>query len=130
MKEENQTDFKLLDSSIWLEYLFKGAHKDLIENEHQLFISTLSIYEIKKILLENNINKQIIDEKLSFIKSRCITIYVDNAIAEKAATLTIENKVPAIDALIYTSALLNNAKAITIDNDFRGLNNAVVLDKN
>ena len=40
----------------------------------------------------------------------------------------IEKEIPSIDSIIYATALENNLSLITLDNDFRGLPNAVILD--
>ena len=45
------TDSKLLDSSAWLEFVINGAYKEIIESDIILFTSALSIFEIKKKLI-------------------------------------------------------------------------------
>ena len=42
------TDSRLLDSSVWLDYLFNGNHKEIIESKEILLLSVLSIFEIKR----------------------------------------------------------------------------------
>ena len=46
------TDSKFIDSSVWLAYFFEGEHISLLESEEILFVSVLSLFEIKKKLLE------------------------------------------------------------------------------
>ena len=129
MKEEKAIDSEsLLDSSIWLSYLLGSSYQELIESKKTIFISPLSIFEIKKKLFDKNIPDSEIKEKIAFIKERTISIALDNTIAEKAAELAIKNQMPAIDSLIYATALLNNYKLITRDNDFRNLVNVQVLE--
>lgn len=121
------TDSKVLDSSIWIAYLFEGHFKEEIENSKQIFISVLSLFEIKTKLLKKKINRKEIDDKIDFIKKRCIILSINEKIAEMASELSAEKNLPAIDSLIYSTSQLNNLKLITLDNDFKGLNNVEVL---
>ena len=70
------------------------------------------------------------ENKINFVKGRIIVLVVNNIIAEKAASLSVEHNLPAIDSIIYATALVHNAKLLTLDNDFRGLPKAVVFEKN
>ncbi len=128
MKEEDQIDSETLDSSVILAYLFEGNFQDLIESEKIFFISILSIFEIKKKMLEKKIPEIIINEKLKFIKEKTIQLSLNEEIAEKAAELSINKNIPAIDSLIYVSSLINNSLFITLDNDFRELKNVKILE--
>lgn len=121
------TDSKVLDSSIWIAYLFEGHFKEEIESSKQIFISVLSLFEIKTKLLKKKINRKEIDDKIDFIKKRCIILSINEKIAEMASELSAEKNLPAIDSLIYSTSQLNNLKLITLDNDFKGLNNVEVL---
>lgn len=122
------TDSELLDSTIWLDYLIKEGFKEKIEQEDIFILSSLSLFEIKRKLLRNKkLKKQEIEEKISFIKSKSIILNVDEKIAERASEIAEEKNLGAADALIYTTAILNNAVLLTLDNDFRNLDNAEVL---
>ena len=130
MKEEKVIGSKLLDSSIWIAYVVKKEHTKLIDSEDLLSISILSFFEIKKKLLKDGLPKQEVEDTLSIIKKRVIFILpITEFIAEKAAELSIENNLSAVDSLIYTSSLVNNVMLYTLDNDFRGLKNTVVFNK-
>lgn len=128
MKEEKATDSKLLDSTIILAYFMEGYHKEIIEEKRTLFISTLSLFEVKKKLKEKKVPEEIIEEKIDFIRKRTLSIQVSDDISIRAAKISVENKVPAMDSLIYATALANNSTLLTLDNDFRGLPNVKVLD--
>ncbi len=121
------TDSKLLDSSIWIDFAIKNSFQEIINSEETLFLSALSLFEIKKKLIYNNIDKININKISDFIKKRSVIIQIDEKIAEKAAEIAVENKIPAIDSLIYATALLNNLELLTLDNDFRGLSNVKIL---
>lgn len=128
MKERKMKDFKLIDSSVWIAYMTKKLYLDIINSEDTLLLSTLSIFEIKKKLTNDNIPKIKIDENIKFIKERCILIPVTTEIAEEAVNISTEKHIPAIDSLIYATARSNNAVIITLDNDFRNLKGATILD--
>jgi len=127
MKEENQTDSKALDSSILFAYFFEEKFQAMIESKEIFFISILSIFEIKKKMLERNVPEDTIKEKLRFIKERTIRVPLNEKIAEKAAEVSVKNKIPAIDSLIYSSSLENKSLFLTLDNDFRGLEKVEIL---
>lgn len=123
------TDSELFDSTIWLDYLIKGSFKEKIEQEEIFSLSSFSLFEIKRRLLKiKDLSKKDIEEKISYIKSKSIVINVDDKIAEKSAEIAEEKQLGAADALIYTTAILNNAILLTLDNDFRGLSNVRILN--
>lgn len=121
-------DSKLLDSSVWIAFIIKKEYSQIIESSEKLFLSILSIFEIKNKLLKDNIPLQEIINIIEFIKKRCIILPLTTDIAEKAADISAKRKMPAIDSLIYITSQLNNTQLITLDNDFRGLDNTTVLD--
>ena len=116
-----------MDSSIWIGYLFYGQFIEEIESEEPLFISSLSLFETKLKLLKKKIGQSEIKEKLEFIKNKSHIITPDEKICELASEISHEKNIPAIDSLIYASAKENKLTLITIDNDFRGLDNTIVL---
>ncbi len=120
-------DSKLLDSSIWIDYFFNGKHQNLIDSSQIILISSLSLFEIRKKLQKSKIENSKISKSMEFIKKRSLTVPVTDEIAEKAVDFSLQNDLPIIDALIYTTAVVNDAALLTLDNDFRGLKGATVL---
>lgn len=120
-------DSKLLDSSIWIEYLLNGSFKNIIEND-QIFLSTISLFEIKKKLVKSNIPLNVITNSINFVKKKSFLVLVSAEIAEYAVELAIQNRLGAVDAIIYASALRSNSVLLTLDNDFRKLKNVEILD--
>ena len=121
------TDSKLLDSSAWLEFAINGAYKEIIESEVILFTSALSIFEIKKKLINKKYEEADAIKILNFIKERSIIINADKEIAERAVEISFKYNLATIDSIIYTSALSNNSEFITLDNDFRNLPKATII---
>ena len=122
------TDFKLIDSSMWIAYFLTGSFKELLEKDEMFFLSVLSLFEIKGILIKKDVPLEKVEISLKFVKNRSLLIDVNAEISEMVAEFSIKHKIPTIDSLIYASALKNNATLITLDNDFRGLDRVTVLD--
>ena len=120
-------DSKLIDSSVWIVYLFNGRYCEVIDSNDILLLSTLSLFEIKKKLVKSKVEENKIIKSIEFIKKRSLLVPVTIEIAEKAVDFSLDNKLPIIDALIYTTSVANESTLITIDNDFRGLKNVIVL---
>jgi predicted nucleic acid-binding protein len=121
------TDSNFIDSSIWLEYFFNNNYGSILENNISM-ISILSLFEVKKKLMKEKANDLEIAKCLGFMKNRSIIIPVSIEIAENAASISQKKSIPAIDSLIYASAILKKSILITKDNDFRGLDNVKILD--
>ncbi len=121
------TDCDLIDSSVWVDYLINGKHKDLIETERKLLLATISIIEIIKKLNRLKIPKKEIAQKIAYVKKQSILVDLDEKIAEKASEIVIEKEIPLADSIVYASAILNDSILITLDNDFRGLDSVKLI---
>ena len=64
---------------------------------------------------------------MNFVKKRSLLIDVNAEISEMAIEFSIKHKIPTIDAIVYASASKNNATLITLDNDFRNLDNVIII---
>ncbi len=121
-----------IDSSIWLAY-FLGFHpsaSEIIEQKNvSLLTSLLSLFEIKRRLLQEKYSADQINNILAFIKLQSTIITLSEELCAEAAERSILLKLPAIDALIYTSAKKNNALLITTDSHFKGLENVHVFER-
>lgn len=122
------TDSKLLDSSVWLEYLIHGKYKELIETQEILYLSSLSLFEIKRKLTRDKFNEKEIIKALEYVKKRTLLVLVSAEISEKAVELSLQHELGAMDALIYASAIIQQAILLTCDNDFRNLSNVTILN--
>ena len=119
-------DIKCLDTSAWLAYYFAEFDeiKKIIEGENILLSSSLSLFEIKKKLLSL---KKDPEPLLQFIKERSEIIEPNIEIVERTAEIAIQEKLAAMDALIYTTAIQHNAQLITADSDFKHCTNVILL---
>ncbi len=123
-----KTECKLLDSSAWLSYFFATSTtiKGIIESENILYTSVISLFEIKRKLVRDGFDQNF-DDVLGFIKARSLIINLDEAISQHAADVSIEKKLHAMDALIYSTAKIMNAELVTADSDFRDLDDVKVI---
>ncbi len=122
---------KFVDSSVWLSHI-AGTRKDasqLVESNIELFSSVLTLFEVKRRLLNLKINKGFIETALDFIKIRSIIVNINEDIVNKAVDLSVKNRLHAVDSMIYASALSLDVKLVTADNDFRNLDNVEIIDK-
>lgn len=120
------TDSRFIDSSIWIDYLLYGNHKDLILSERILLSSVLSLIEVKKRLLRLGFGEHIAKQSIAFIKQRSIIVPIDQEIVDKTIEAIDEKSLSMVDALIYASALNSKSPLVSMDNDFRGLKNVEI----
>ncbi|MEK6887152.1 MAG: PIN domain-containing protein [Nanoarchaeota archaeon] len=120
------TDIKFFDSSVWLAYFLEESieAKKIIEGEDVILTSSLSLFEVKKRIM---MIKKDPSSAMQFIKERSRILVPGEIIAEKAAEISIKNKLGAVDAIIYATAEFSRAELITGDNDFRGLDNVKII---
>ncbi|MDP3881992.1 MAG: PIN domain-containing protein [Nanoarchaeota archaeon] len=119
--------YKLLDSSIWVDYFVNGRFKDIIDSDGKSLLATISLIEIRKKLRKLKIPETEIKDKMSFLKMHSLLVNLDEKVADKASQLVTEKEMLVADSIVYASALLSNAELLTVDNDFRGLQGAQVL---
>ena len=123
------TGSKFLDSSAWLAYFYAENNeiKSIVESSTILLTSSISLFEVKNKLIKDKTEKIKTQNSIDFIKKRSLIIDIGAEIAEEAVEVATKHKLPIIDSLIYTSSSKNNSELITLDNDFRNLNNVIIL---
>lgn len=120
----------LVDSSGWLEYLTADTKAGqfetyLVNAKNELIVPTIVLYEVRKKLLAGQLKTAedwFISEAL-----RHRVIPVDERIAIDAAAVSVRYRVAMADAIIYTTAVTENAQLITGDAHFANLPNVTVL---
>ncbi|MEI7961441.1 MAG: PIN domain-containing protein [archaeon] len=119
-----------VDTSIWLDYFLNGSKESkqyLESGEYFLLTSVISIHEIKRKLLKEKYELNIINNKLDFIKTKSALVDIEEKICEKSAIDAIEHKLNTADAIIYRSSIEQAALLITLDYNFKGLKGAKVI---
>lgn len=120
-----------IDTSIWVAY-FRGEEqvKQLIERE-ELVTSTIAIAELAALFEKQSLSFK---KELLFMKSRAKIVSLTTEIALQAATIKTQQrkknkKFGLADAMHYATALDQEARLVTMDNDFLGLQEVFVLGK-
>jgi predicted nucleic acid-binding protein len=117
------SEFVLVDSSGWLEYLTADEKADAfgeyLLSTAQILVPTVVLYEVVKILLLRG-NKSDVDLFISEALRRHVVDLTDS-IALAAASLSIDHRLPMADAIIYATARHYNAQIVTSDAHFGGL---------
>jgi predicted nucleic acid-binding protein len=121
----NDSEFFLVDSSGWVEYLADGpkaeAFAAYLDKAEFVLLPTIVVYEVyKKLRLERGDSMAQNFLSISFGFQERIVV-VDIALAELAARISVETKLAMADAMIYAAAKLNGATLVTSDAHFSGL---------
>ncbi len=124
------TGSKFIDSSIWISFLLmeKQEVRPVIISNDVLLTSTLSLFEIKAKMLKRGESPKKVTLVLELVKRRSSIVDIDSEIAESAAELSAKDGLHTTDALIYASAMKSRSTLITLDNDFRGMDDVEILD--
>ena len=120
----------LVDSSGWLEYLTADVKKSLFEPylvdaKKTLIVPTIVLYEVRKKLLveqQKTAADWFVSEAL-----RHTVVPLDERIALDAPNYSIQFRIALADAIIYTTAVVENARLVTGDAHFANLPNVTVL---
>jgi predicted nucleic acid-binding protein len=125
-------DIFLIDSYGWIEYFSDGKkskeYAKYIENaDPQNYISpTIVLYEVyKKILSIYNEEKAM--EAAAHIKYATKLIDLSDNLAISAAETSLNQKLPMADAIILATAKNHNAKVISSDPHFKGLDSVILI---
>ena len=113
----------LVDTSGWIEYFFAGPNATYfakpIENTATILVPTICLYEVfKKINIVGN-EAQAMQAVAQMREG--LVLELTESIALSASLISIKNKLPMADSMIYASALANNATIWTQDIDFKKL---------
>ena len=111
----------LVDTSGWIEYFFAGPNArhftEPIENTARLLVPTICLYEVfKKINVVGN-EAQALQAVAQMREG--LVLELTEGIALSASLISIKNKLPMADSMIYASALANDATIWTQDIDFK-----------
>jgi predicted nucleic acid-binding protein len=119
-----------VDSSGWLEYLTADAKAAQFEPyltnpKNILVVPTIVLHEVRKKLLFGQMKTAedwFVSEAL-----RHTVVPLDERIAIDAAAVSLQFRVAMADAIIYTTAVAENAQLITSDAHFSVLPNVAIL---
>ena len=119
----------VLDSSGWIEFFTgspkAGSYSKYLKNPENLLTPTIVLYEVyKKIKRERG------EETAKLCTAQIEKTHVtplDQALAFRAADLSLQYSLPMADAFVLATARSAGAELITSDRDFQGIPGVTVL---
>ena len=113
----------VVDSSGWIEYLTGAPNADffapVIQGAAQLIVPSISIYEVFKILLRDDIEEIAMERILQMSRGQIVPL--DGGLSIAAARLSLELRLPMADSIILATAQAYDATLWTQDVDFEGI---------
>jgi len=119
----------LVDSSGWLEFFVDGPlasrYYGYLERLEEVVVPTLVIFEVYKKIKRERSEEEAFLAVAHMGKSKIVAL--DDALALSAADASLQYKLALADAIIYATALQENARLITSDIHFSGLPHVILL---
>jgi predicted nucleic acid-binding protein len=120
----------VVDSSGWIEVFTDGAQADtflaLMADESALVVPAISIFEVFKWILREHSEAQAV--QAAAVMQRGQVVHLDTRLALAAAQLSHALELPMADSIILATARDLRARLHTMDSDFRGLSDVVLID--
>jgi predicted nucleic acid-binding protein len=113
----------VVDSSAWLEYFANGPNASFfakpIQDTQRLIVPTLSLFEVFKRILEQRGEGDAL-QAVAMMKQGMV-VDLDASIALRAASLSVEQRLPLADSVILATARSYRATLWTQDAEFEDL---------
>lgn len=122
---------KLVDSSGWLEFFTDGPlaeqYASHLTDLDGIFTPTLVLYEVYKRIRRERGEEEALTAAAQLKKTRLVPL--TETVAIRAAEVSLEHRLAMGDAVVYATAILNDAILVTSDSDFSALPGVVYLEK-
>jgi len=122
----------VVDTSIWIEWLIdsplKAEISALFPETKQCIVPTIVQLELDK-WLTREVGETEADQVIAYTQN-CTVVALDTKIALHAAELNRQYKLATADAIVYATALMNNADLLTCDAHFENLPHVIYIKKN
>lgn len=121
----------VVDSSVWIEIFREGPlaskSRKILDTHKIAGVPTASIYEIYR-KIYNSVSEESALSVIAFLKQFPV-LNLSLEVAVTAAEISLQHKLGMADSIMLAHAQIEDAKLITMDNDFAGIENAHVLRK-
>ena len=121
----------VVDSSGWIEVFTDGHQAEqflaLLADESHLVVPAISILEVFKWVLREHSEAQAI--QAAAVMQRGHVVDLDTPLAIAAAQLSHALRLPMADSIILATARAHQARLHTMDSDFQGLPDVVLIEK-
>ena len=122
---------KVVDSSGWVEFLTDG----ILANEYAEHLSDLGdvltpsvvLFEVYKWVKRERGEEAALQVAAQLEKTAIVPL--TSTLALTAADASLEHRLAMADAIVYTTAIVNEANLLTSDRDFASLENVTYLEK-
>lgn len=122
---------RVVDTSVWIEWLINSPLKDKLSqvfpDQQQCLVPTIVQLELNK-WLTREVGENEADQVIAYTQN-CVIASLDTKIALLAADLHRQYKLATADAIVYATALANNADLLTCDAHFEGLPHVIFIKK-
>jgi toxin FitB len=119
----------VIDSSGWIEFFAGGKkgnqHARYILSKKTLLLPSLVIFEVYKKIKKSIGEHKAIWAVTQMDKAACIPL--DQELALYAADLSLQHKLAMADSIVYATARRHKAQLVTSDNDFRDLEDVILI---
>jgi predicted nucleic acid-binding protein len=123
--------FRVVDTSAWIEWLTGSVLgkrlSDTLPDKSRCIVPTIVQLELSKWLVRE-VGEEKADEVIAYTQ-KCRVVPLDTPIALLAADLHREHKLATADAIVYATALHQDADLLTCDGHFEGLPKVVFFPK-
>ncbi len=131
MTTQSDSNFVIVDSSGWVEYLGAGPEADAfaryLESPEHMLLPSIVVFEIhKKVTREHgkNLAEIFLSQAFGF-GNRLIPLDLELSIL--ASRINLDYRLPMADAIIYATAQHHKAQLVTSDAHFANLPGVVML---
>jgi predicted nucleic acid-binding protein len=119
---------RVVDTSAWIEFLKGSAVGDKLRSElpprSHCIVPTIVQLELAK-WLTRELGEEAADQVIAYTQE-CVVVPLDTEIALLAAEQHREHKLATADAIVYATALKEQAELLTCDGHFEGLSNVLL----
>jgi predicted nucleic acid-binding protein len=122
---------RLVDTSAWIEWLIGSpvgvTVAAALPDRAQWVVPTIVQLELAK-WLTREVGEDKADQVIAFTET-CLVVDLDTSIALAAAGFCARHKLATADAIVYATALAQDADLLTCDRHFEGLANVRLTPK-
>ncbi|MES2965883.1 MAG: type II toxin-antitoxin system VapC family toxin [Bdellovibrionota bacterium] len=118
----------VVDSSVFLEILSDGPLRSKCERAidgKEVVVPTLVLFEIYRKLKSRTTEDDALSAIAALRQFRVADLTAETALL--AGDLSLEHSLPMADSFVLAHAMVLGLKLVTLDNDFNGIDSAIVL---
>ncbi len=122
---------RLVDSSGWLEFFtdgpLAGRYEAFLSNPSEIVTPTVVLYEVYKKIRGERSEEHALIAAAQIQKTRMVPL--NETLAMAAADVSLRHHLAMADAIVYATAIANDAELVTSDADFAKLPHVTLLEK-